>query len=98
MSEDKLEVEGTVIESSKGIFASGEEIDFDIKKEDIKIYGKNSILISNEIEMKSDGSIKVNNFTGFITKNRKNSKLKSNDINISGHLIDGKFSKLEKIN
>ena len=44
-----------ILESSKGIFASGEEIDFDIKKEDIKIYGKNSILISNEIEMKSDG-------------------------------------------
>ena len=87
-----------LLESSKGIFASGEIIDFNIKKEDIKIYGKNSILISNQIEMKSDGSIKVNNLTGFFTINGMNSRLKSNDINISGYLIDGKFTKLEKIN
>ena len=48
--------------------------------------------------MKSDGSIKVNNLTGFFTINGMNSKLKSNDINISGYLIDGKFTKLEKTN
>ena len=40
-----------LLESSKGILASGEKVDFNIKKEDIKIYGKDSILISNQIEM-----------------------------------------------
>ena len=84
--------------SSKGIRAIGEKIDFDTKKEDIKIYGKKSLLITNELEMTSDGSIKVNNLTGLFTINGSNSKLKSDDVNITGNFIDGKFIKLEKIN
>ena len=87
-----------MLTSSKGIRALGEKIDFDIKKEDIKIYGKNSLLISNELEMTSDGSIKVNNLTGLFTINGNNSKLKNDDISITGYFIDGKFIEIEKVN
>ena len=87
-----------ILTSSKGIRAIGEKIDFDTKKEDIKIYGKKSLLITNELEMASDGSIKVNNLTGLFTINGNNSKLENNEVNISGYFIDGKFIKLEKVN
>ena len=96
---ERIDSNGSVIlTSSQGIRAIGEKIDFDIKKEDIKIYGKNSLLITNELKMTSDGSIKVNNLTGLFTINGNNSKLENNEVNISGHFIDGKFIKLEKVN
>ena len=96
---EKIYSNGNVIlTSSKGIRALGEKIDFDIKKEDIKIYGKNSLLITNELKMTSNGSIKVNNLTGLFTIKGINSTLKNNEVNITGYLIDGKFIKLEKVN
>ena len=95
----KIESTGNVIlTSSRGIRAIGEKIDFDTKKEDIKIYGKKSLLITNEITMSSDGIIKVNNLTGLFTVNGFNSNLKSNEVDIHGYLIDGKFIKLDKVN
>jgi len=96
---EKIYSNGNVIlTSSKGIRALGEKIDFDIKKEDIKIYGKNSLLITNELKMTSDGSIKVNNLTGLFTIKGVNSTLNNNEVNITGYLIDGKFTKIEKVN
>jgi len=96
---EKIYSNGNVIlTSSKGIRALGEKIDFDIKKEDIKIYGKNSLLITNELKMTSNGSIKVNNLTGLFTIKGINSMLENNEVNITGYLIDGKFIKLEKVN
>ena len=96
---EKIYSNGNVIlTSSKGIRALGEKIDFDIKKEDIKIYGKNSLLITNELKMTSDGSIKVNNLTGLFTIKCVNSTLNNNEVNITGYLIDGKFTKIEKVN
>ena len=96
---EKIYSNGNVIlTSSKGIRALGEKIDFDIKKEDIKIYGKDSLLITNELEMTSNGSIKVNNLTGLFTIKGINSTLENNEVNITGYLIDGKFIKLEKVN
>ena len=41
--------------------------------------------------MASDGSIKVNNLTGLFTINGSNSKLKNDEVNITGNFIDGKF-------
>jgi len=96
---EKIYSNGNVIlTSSKGIRALGEKIDFDIKKEDIKIYGTNSLLITNELKMTSDGSIKVNNLTGLFTIKGVNSTLNNNEVNITGYLIDGKFTKIEKVN
>ena len=96
---EKIYSTGNVIlTSSKGIRALGEKIDFELKKEDIKIYGTNSLLITNELKMTSDGSIKVNNLTGLFTIKGVNSTLNNNEVNITGYLIDGKFTKIEKVN
>jgi len=86
------------LNSSKGIKASGERIDFNIINEDLKIFGKNSLLINNEMSMKSDGSVKINNLTGEFKINGSNSRLKSNEINISGYSIEGKFATIEMAN
>jgi len=87
-----------MLNSSKGIKASGEKIDFDIINENLQIFGKNSLLINKEIHMASDEEITVNNITGDFIINGPNSRLKSNKIDISGYLIKGKFSKIEKVN
>ncbi len=87
-----------ILNSSKGIKASGKIIDFDIINEDLQIFGKNSLLINNEINMTSDKEIKVNNITGDFILNGPNSRLISNKIYISGHLIKGKFTQIEKTN
>ena len=57
------------LNSSKGIKASGERIDFNIINEDLKIFGKDSLLINNEMSMKSDGSVKINKRSGFSVAN-----------------------------
>ena len=87
-----------ILESKRGIKAIGEKVDFNIKDEDINIYGKKSLLITNELEMKSDGFIKVNNISGLFSLEGDNNILKNQDIYISGYFIDGKFIKLKEIN
>ena len=42
--------------------------------------------------------IKINNITGDFIINGPNSRLKSNKIDISGYLIKGKFTQVEKTN
>ena len=76
----------------------GENVNFNIKEEYIIVNGKDSLLITDQIEMKSDKSIKVNNLTGLFTLKGPNSNLINEDINITGNLIDGKFVNLENVN
>ena len=95
----KISSDGNVmLNSSNGVKASGEKIDFDIINEDLQIFGKNSLLIYNEINMTSDKEIKINNITGEFMVNGPNSRLKSNKIDITGYLIKGKFTQLENVN
>ena len=86
------------LNSSKGIKASGEKIDFNIVNEDLQIFGKNSLFTNNEIIMTSDEKIIINNITGNFLINGPNSRLKSDTIDITGYLIEGKFTQLENIN
>ena len=86
------------LNSSRGIKASGEKIDFDIINEDLQIFGKNSLFINNDLNMFSDKEIKINNITGNFRVNGQNSRLKSDKIDITGYLIKGKFSQIENIN
>ena len=60
----------------KGIKASGKKIDFDIINEDLKIFGKNSLLINKEINMTSDEEIRINNITGEFIINGPKFKIK----------------------
>ena len=86
------------LNSSKGIKASGEKIDFDIINEDLQIFGKNSLFTNKEIIMISDEEIKINNITGNFLIKGPDSRLKSDTIDITGYLIKGKFSQIENIN
>ena len=86
------------LNSSKGIKASGEKIDFDIINEDLQIFGKNSLFTNKEIIMTSDEEIKINNITGNFLINGPDSRLKSDTIDITGYLIKGKFSQIKNIN
>ncbi len=86
------------LNSSSGIKASGEKIDFDIISEELQIFGKNSLFINNELKMTSDEEIKINNITGNFLINGPDSRLKSDTIDITGYLIKGKFSQIKNIN
>ena len=95
----KIESEGSVeLKSSKGLVAKGEKINFSTKSEDIIVLGENSSLIYNEINMFSNEQIKVNNQNGEFNLKGKNSILKSNNIQIYGSLIDGKYIKVNETN
>ena len=95
----RMSSDGNVtLNSSRGIKASGEKIDFNLINEDLQIFGKNSLFINNELNMISDKEIKINNTTGNFKINGPNSRLNSDTIDITGYLIKGKFSQIENIN
>ena len=81
------------LNSKKNLSASGENINFNVKNEDLIIFGKNCLLIYNQLKMIADDTIKVNNSSGEFLLKGNNSKLISEDTNITGSLIEGKFSK-----
>ncbi len=88
-----LKASGKVIfDSSKyKMNGRGEELDFNIKEEELKIEGLRSKLNTEEIEMLSDGFVKVNNLSGKFTVNGANSELKNTIIQIEAEYIDGVF-------
>ncbi len=90
----ELFAEGNVIFDSREFNAngSGENLNFKVEMEELTIEGIKSELITEDIKMFSDGSIKVNNSNGKFTINGLNSKLISQDIIIEGESIDGIFS------
>ncbi len=71
---------------------SGETLKFKVKNENLKIEGFNSRLISQEIEMFSDGFIEVNNLNGNFLIKGINSQLINENILIKADFIDGIFS------
>ncbi len=71
---------------------SGATLNFEIKDEKLKVEGENSKLITNDIEMFSDGFIEVSNITGEFFLKGLNSKLRNENIIIRGFSIDGIFS------
>ena len=88
-----LKASGKVIfDSSKyKMNGRGEELDFNVKEEELKIEGLRSKLKTEEIEMLSDGFVKVNNLSGKFTLNGANSELKNTIIQIEAEYIDGVF-------
>ena len=73
----------------KGI---GDNLRFEVENEKITIKGIDSKLQTEDIEMYSDGLIKVNNLNGEFSLKGKNSKLINENIFIRGESIDGTFS------
>ncbi len=77
-----------------GITGKGDEIDINIKSEEIIVSGKDSFLNLQETKMSSDGSIKVNNLLGTFELSGNNSNLQNDELNIYGEYISGVFSEL----
>ncbi len=78
-----------------GITGKGDEIDINIKSEEIIVSGKDSFLNLQETKMSSDGSIKVNNLLGTFELSGNNSNLQNDELNIYGEYISGIFSELD---
>ncbi len=70
----------------------GDFLKFEVKIEKLKLEGEGSELITQEIEMYSDGSIEVSNLSGKFILEGLNSKLVSEKIIIKGKSINGIFS------
>jgi lipopolysaccharide export system protein LptA len=71
------------------IKGKGESLTFNIKNEQINVTGLESELFLETTEMFSDGSITINNLAGTFSIKGSNSKLISDEIFISGFMIDG---------
>ena len=79
------------ISSVYNIKGKGETLTFNIQNEQINVAGEKSELFLETSEMFSDGSITVNNLTGSFAIEGPNSKLISDDIFITGFVINGKL-------
>ena len=78
-----------------GITGKGDEININIKSEEIIIHGKDSFLNLQETKMSSNGSIKVNNSLGTFELIGVNSNLQNAELNIYGEYISGVFSEID---
>ena len=76
------------------INGKGEALKFEVKIEKLNIEGKNSELITKDINMYSNGFIELNNLSGNFKLNGPNSKLANDDILIKAESINGLFSNI----
>ena len=90
----ELNAEGNVEFNSPefNIIGSGDNLQFEVKIEKLKVKGINSKVVTEEIEMFSDGSIEINNLTGKFSVKGKNSKLINETVFIKGESINDVFS------
>ena len=79
------------VSSKFGLNSKSEFFKFEVITEKLRVDGKNSELITNDIEMYSDGYIEVNNLSGDFKLEGLNSKLINESIIIKGEKIDGIF-------
>ena len=86
-----------MVSDSYNISASGDSLVFTVKKEEIRIKGLNSKLITKDAEMYSDGDIIVNNISGDFLIVGQNSSMTAEDIFIEGEFIEGNFSNNNEI-
>ena len=89
----ELNAKGEVnfVSSKFGLNSKSEFFKFEVITEKLRVDGKNSELITNDIEMYSDGYIEVNNLSGDFKLEGLNSKLINESIIIKGEKIDGIF-------
>ena len=71
---------------------NGELLRFEVKNEKLKIEGIGSKIITEDIEMFSDGFIIINNLNGEFSLKGPNSKLENDNILIKSKSIDGVFT------
>ena len=73
------------------MWGKGENLQFLVKLEEIKVEGLNSELFNEDVKMFSDGYIQINNLNGDFSLKGKNSKLINENIIIIAESIDGIF-------
>ena len=71
------------------IKGKGDKLKFNIRNEKINVIGEKSELFLETTKMFSDGSITVDNLAGSFSIEGSNSKLISDEISITGFMIDG---------
>ena len=81
-----------------GINAIGNSMEIFLIDEKIIVKGLNSKLYLKNTIMLSDGTIEVSNKDGIFVLTGPNSSMSSEDINITGENIDGKFSTINEKN
>ncbi len=93
----ELNAEGNVdfISPEFKLNGNGEKLRFEVNIEKLKVEGIKSELITEDIEMFSDGYIEVNNINGNFSLIGPNSKLINETILIKGNSIKGIFSSKE---
>ena len=84
-----------IIKSSQGLKVLGNEVDYNVKEEDIYVKGKKSFLQNAEITMLSDESIRVKNLTGEFHLIGENSQLITTNIKITGDDIQGIYGNID---
>ena len=90
----ELNAKGEVnfISSKFGLSSKSQSLKFEVKVEKLRVDGKNSELITKDIQMYSDGFIEVNNLNGDFNLEGLNSKLINESIFIKGEKIEGIFT------
>ncbi len=96
----KIEATGNVQLESKeyNIETQSSELYFLVINEEIFLKGKRSKLLTQDIQMLSDGFIKLNNITGEFQLNGENSQLNNAEISILSDKIFGNFTSQSGIN
>ena len=90
----KLQAKGNVKfnSSTLNIQGFGKILEYEVEIENLQIKGIGSKLITEDVNMYSDGFIEVNNLNGNFSLKGLNSKLKNENILIIAQSIDGNFS------
>jgi len=95
----KIESEGNVnFTSSKGYNGIGEKLDFSMKSNVMNIYGNNSLLNMENLIMKSDNYIMIDDSKGQFKLEGNISELTTDTMNIIGSSIEGSYKEINGIN
>jgi len=95
----KIESEGNVnFTSSKGYNGVGEKLDFSMKNNLINIFGNNALLNMENLIMKSNKYIMIDDSKGKFKLEGSISELSTDNMNIIGSSIDGSYQEINGIN
>ena len=95
----KIESEGNVnFTSSKGYNGVGERLDFSMKNNIMNIFGNNALLNMDNLIMKSDNYIMIDDTKGKFKLEGNISELTTDTMNIIGSSINGSYEEINEIN
>ena len=95
----KIESEGNVnFTSSKGYNGVGERLDFSMKNNLMNIFGNNALLSMDNLIMKSDNYIMIDDSKGKFKLEGNISELTTDTMNIIGSSINGSYEEINDIN